>query len=82
MDASRAMPHLLRAIDSEAETPPELELIVGFDADLAGAAPGSRLHAFPTQFPRWNWCWGSGCRIRPLLGLTWENNLLAESHVR
>lgn len=37
-DAARAMSHTLRAIDSEEETTAELEMIVGFDDDLAGEA--------------------------------------------
>ncbi|MFB7601227.1 IS110 family transposase [Streptomyces sp. NPDC056160] len=35
-DAARAMPHTLRAIELEDETIAELEMIVGFDDDLAG----------------------------------------------
>lgn len=34
-DAARAMPHTLRAIDAEDKTIAELEMIVGFDDDLA-----------------------------------------------
>lgn len=37
-DAARAMPHTLRAIDGEDGTIAELEMIVGFDDDLAGEA--------------------------------------------
>jgi len=41
-DAARAMPHTLRVIGGEDETIAELEMIVGFDDDLAGeaTAPG------------------------------------------
>ncbi|MEV0889089.1 IS110 family transposase [Streptomyces microflavus] len=50
-DASRAMPHTLRAIDGEDETIAELEMIVGFDDDLAGEATrvANRLHGLLTQ---------------------------------
>ncbi|MFF5976957.1 IS110 family transposase [Streptomyces sp. NPDC012769] len=50
-DASRAMPHTLRAIDGEDETSAELEMIVGFDDDLAGEATrvANRLHGLLTQ---------------------------------
>lgn len=48
-DAARAMPHTLRAIDDEAIA--ELEMIVGFDDDLAGEATrvANRLHGLLTQ---------------------------------
>ncbi|MGW7201721.1 IS110 family transposase [Streptomyces chryseus] len=36
--AAPAMPHRLRAIDSEDETIAELEMIIGFDEDVAGLA--------------------------------------------
>jgi hypothetical protein len=50
-DAARAMPHTLRAIDGEDETIAELEMIVGFDDDLAGEATQvtNRLHGLLTQ---------------------------------
>lgn len=50
-DAARAMPHTLRTIDSEDETIAELEMIVGFDDDLAGEATrvANRLHGLLTQ---------------------------------
>ncbi|BFP57567.1 hypothetical protein SCMC78_73740 [Streptomyces sp. CMC78] len=50
-DAARAMPHTLRAIDGEDETIAELEMIVGFDDDLAGEAAraANRLHGLLTQ---------------------------------
>lgn len=50
-DAARAMPHTLRAIDGEDETIAELEMIVGFDDDLAGEATrvANRLHGLLTQ---------------------------------
>lgn len=50
-DASRAMPHTLRAIDGEDETIAELEMIVGFDDDLTGEATrvANRLHGLLTQ---------------------------------
>ncbi|MFF3538049.1 IS110 family transposase [Streptomyces sp. NPDC002466] len=50
-DAARAMPHTLRAIDGEDETVAELEMIVGFDDDLAGEATrvANRLHGLLTQ---------------------------------
>jgi transposase len=41
-DAARAMPHTLRALDGEDETVAELEMIVGFDDDLAGEATRGR----------------------------------------
>ncbi|CAM5409443.1 IS110 family transposase [Streptomyces violaceorubidus] len=41
-DAARAMPHTLRAIDGEDETIAELEMIVGFDDDLAGESDQGR----------------------------------------
>jgi hypothetical protein len=45
------MPHALRAIDGEDETIAELEMIVGFDDDLAGEATrvANRLHGLLTQ---------------------------------
>ncbi|EHM24778.1 putative transposase [Streptomyces sp. W007] len=50
-DAARAMPHTLRAIDGDDETIAELEMIVGFDDDLAGEATriANRLHGLLTQ---------------------------------
>ncbi|MFI6527677.1 IS110 family RNA-guided transposase [Streptomyces uncialis] len=50
-DAARAMPHTLRAIDLEDETVAELEMIVGFDDDLAGEVTrvGNRLRGLLTQ---------------------------------
>lgn len=50
-DAARAMPHTLRAIDGDDETIAELEMIVGFNDDLAGEATrvANRLHALLTQ---------------------------------
>lgn len=50
-DAARAMPHTLRAIDSEDETIAELEMMVGFGDDLAGEATrvANRLHGLLTQ---------------------------------
>jgi hypothetical protein len=50
-DAARAMPRTLRAIDSEDETIAELEMIVGFDDDLASEATwvANRLHGLLTQ---------------------------------
>ncbi|GGS10332.1 hypothetical protein GCM10010236_76040 [Streptomyces eurythermus] len=50
-DAARAMPHTLRAIDGEDETIAELEMIVGFDDDLAGEATrvANRLHGLLPQ---------------------------------
>lgn len=50
-DAARAMPHTLRAIDGEDETIAELEMIVGFDDDLASEATrvANRLHGLLTQ---------------------------------
>lgn len=50
-DAARAMPHTLRTIDGEDETIAELEMIVGFDDDLAGEATraANRLHGLLTQ---------------------------------
>lgn len=50
-DAARVMPHTLRAIDGEDETIAELEMIVGFDDDLAGEATrvAHRLHGLLTQ---------------------------------
>ncbi len=50
-DAARAMPHTLRAIELENETIAELEMIVGFDDDLAGEATrvASRLRGLLTQ---------------------------------
>lgn len=66
-DAARAMPHTLRAIDGQDEAIAELEMIVGFDDDLAGEATrvANRLHGLLTQTRRWNGCWGRGCRTRP-----------------
>ncbi|MFB7493397.1 IS110 family transposase [Streptomyces sp. NPDC056161] len=50
-DAARAMPHTLRAIELEGETVAELEMIVGFDDDLAGEATrvANRLRGLLTQ---------------------------------
>lgn len=52
-EAVRAMPHMLGAIDGEDETTAELEMIVGFDDDLAGGATRveNRLHGLLTQIP-------------------------------
>ncbi|MEU7965624.1 IS110 family transposase [Streptomyces sp. NPDC049097] len=50
-DAARAMPHTLSAIELEDETIAELEMIVGFDDDLAGEATriANRLRGLLTQ---------------------------------
>ncbi|MFF4716568.1 IS110 family transposase [Streptomyces eurythermus] len=50
-DAARAMPHTLRALEVEDETVAELEMIVGFDDDLAGEATriSNRLRGLLTQ---------------------------------
>ncbi|WP_425264797.1 IS110 family transposase [Streptomyces incarnatus] len=50
-DAARAMPHTLRALELEDETVAELEMIVGFDDDLAGEATriSNRLRGLLTQ---------------------------------
>lgn len=43
-DAARVMPHTLRSVAPEDETIAELEMIVGFDDDLAGEATRRRPH--------------------------------------
>ncbi|MCD9166221.1 IS110 family transposase [Streptomyces albireticuli] len=50
-DAARVMPHTLRSVDLEEETSAELEMIVGFDDDLAGEATriSNRLRGLLTQ---------------------------------
>ncbi|MFI9825235.1 IS110 family transposase [Streptomyces sp. NPDC052013] len=50
-DAARAMPHTLRALELGDETVAELEMIVGFDDDLAGEATriSNRLRGLLTQ---------------------------------
>ncbi|MFJ9446272.1 transposase [Kitasatospora sp. NPDC101235] len=50
-DADRAMAHTLRGIELTDETVAELEMIVGFDDDLAGEATriANRLHGLLTQ---------------------------------
>ncbi|MGW1167777.1 IS110 family transposase [Streptomyces sp. NPDC002550] len=50
-DAARAMPHTLRALELEDETVAELEMIAGFDDDLAGEATriSNRLRGLLTQ---------------------------------
>ncbi|MPY54693.1 IS110 family RNA-guided transposase [Streptomyces acidicola] len=50
-DAARAIPHTLRALELEDETVAELEMIVGFDDDLAGEATrvSNRLRGLLTQ---------------------------------
>jgi transposase len=50
-DAARVMPHTLRSVDLEDETIAELEMIVGFDDDLAGEATriSNRLRGLLTQ---------------------------------
>jgi transposase len=50
-DAARSMPHTLRSIEPDDETVAELEMIVGFDDDLAGEATriSSRLRGLLTQ---------------------------------
>jgi transposase len=50
-DAARVMPHTLRSVDPEDETIAELEMIVGFDDDLAGEATriSNRLRGLLTQ---------------------------------
>lgn len=50
-DAARSMPHTLRSIELEDETVAELEMIVGFDDDLAGEATriSNRLRGLLTQ---------------------------------
>ncbi|WP_198545749.1 IS110 family RNA-guided transposase [Actinacidiphila yeochonensis] len=50
-DAARVMPHTLRSVDVEDETIAELEMIVGFDDDLAGEATrvSNRLRGLLTQ---------------------------------
>lgn len=67
-DAARAMPHTLRAIDGEDETIAELEMIVGFDDDLAAEATrvANRLHGLLTQIhPSLERVLGRGCSTRP-----------------
>ncbi|SEB60443.1 Transposase [Streptomyces sp. PAN_FS17] len=67
-DAARAMPHTLRAIDGEDEMIAELEMIAGFDDDLAGEATrvANRLHGLLTQIhPSLERVWGLGCSTRP-----------------
>lgn len=51
-DAARVMPHTLRWVDLEDETIAELEMIVGFDDDLAGEATriSTRPRVLLTQF--------------------------------
>jgi transposase len=50
-DAARAMPHTLRSIDPDDETIAELEMLVGFDDDLASEATrlSNRLRGLFTQ---------------------------------
>ncbi|MBT2511095.1 IS110 family transposase [Streptomyces sp. ISL-98] len=50
-DAARVMPHTLRAVELEDETIAELEMLVGFDDDLAGEATriSNRLRGLLTQ---------------------------------
>ncbi|MGY4967583.1 IS110 family transposase, partial [Streptomyces sp. 900105245] len=50
-DAARVMPHTLRSVDLEDETIAELEMIVGFDDDLASEATriSNRLRGLLTQ---------------------------------
>ena len=50
-DAARSVPHTLRSIELEDETVAELEMIVGFDDDLAGEATriSNRLRGLLTQ---------------------------------
>ncbi|WP_280883294.1 IS110 family transposase [Streptomyces pseudovenezuelae] len=50
-DAARVMPHTLRSVDLQDETIAELEMIVGFDDDLAGEATrvSNRLRGLLTQ---------------------------------
>lgn len=50
-DAAGVMPHALRSVDLEDETIAELEMIVGFDDDLAGEATriSNRLRGLLTQ---------------------------------
>ncbi|MDQ0945989.1 transposase [Streptomyces sp. V1I1] len=50
-DAARVMPHTLRSVELEDETVAELEMIVGFDDDLAGEATrvSNRLRGLLTQ---------------------------------
>lgn len=50
-DAARVMPHTLRSIELEDETIAELEMLVGFDDDLAGEATriSNRLRGLLTQ---------------------------------
>lgn len=52
-DAARVMPHTLRSVDLEDETIAELEMIVGFDDDLAGEATriSNRPRGPMTQIP-------------------------------
>lgn len=53
-DAARARPYTLHSIDLDDETSTELEVIVGFDDDLAGEAirVANRLHGQLTQIHR------------------------------
>lgn len=50
-DAARVMPHTLRSVDLQDETIAELEMVVGFDDDLAGEATriSNRLRGLLTQ---------------------------------
>ncbi|EQD84472.1 transposase IS110 [Saccharopolyspora erythraea D] len=50
-DAARTLPHALRRVDTGEETLAELEVLVGFDDDLAGEATriGNRIRGLLTQ---------------------------------
>ena len=67
-DAARAMPHTLRSVDLDDETIAELQMIVGFDDDLAGEATRistASAACSPRSTRPWNGSWARACSTRP-----------------
>ncbi len=70
-DATRAMPHTLRSVDLDDETIAELQMIVGFDDDLAAkrpACPTGCVACSHRSTHTWNGSWASACSTRPSCG--------------
>jgi len=66
-DAPRTLPHTLRRVDTGDDTLAELEVLVGYDDDLAGEVTriSNRIRGLLTQiYPPWNGSWARNCSTR------------------
>ncbi|GAA0506544.1 hypothetical protein Ade02nite_95430 [Paractinoplanes deccanensis] len=67
-DAARTLPHTLRRIDAGDDTLAELEMLVGYDDDLAGESRASltgSADCSPRSTHHWNACSARKCSIPP-----------------